>query len=60
VDIEQIEKILSTIVFRLEQDDEVLPFIQCQLLLHIYKKLDSIDDSLATMSTDSWNDHHNK
>lgn len=64
MDIEKIEQILESMGIGILPSSEIstadlFPLIQCKLLLHIYKKLESIDNSLASMSTDSWNDHHN-
>lgn len=64
MDIEKIEKLVSNLVASLEQETETispaygLPIVQLQLLLHIYKRLESIDDTLASMDRDSWERHH--
>ena len=34
--------------------------VQVYLLLQILDRLTSIDDSLTTMSSDSWDEHHGK
>jgi len=58
MDIEQIEKILSGMIAELDKQPEEdiketffevsLPLIQCQLLLHIYRKLEAIEEQGQT------------
>lgn len=63
MDIEQIEKMLSEIAARLEWGGQdrfmCILHLQCQLLLHFYKKLESIDDTLASIDREIFS-HLNK
>jgi hypothetical protein len=64
MDIEKIEQFVNQWYKELSstpdaKQSEIVPMMELSLLLAIYKKMESIDDSLSSMSTDSWNDHHN-
>jgi hypothetical protein len=64
MDIEKIEQFVNQWYKELAstpdaKQSEIVPMMELSLLLAIYKKMESIDDSLSSMSTDSWNDHHN-
>lgn len=65
MDIQKIEKILTGLNEDLKNAGDdisvglLLSVIQCNLLLHIYKQLENIEDDVSSMSKDSWADHHN-
>lgn len=57
MDIEQIEKFLATILPELAEDsklptDTILAAVQLQLLLHVYRKLEDIDETLIAILND--------
>lgn len=64
MDIEKIEKLLSNLYEQTKDLDipvpQALPMLQCYLLLHIYKKLESIDDSLGSLDKEIWDARHNQ
>jgi hypothetical protein len=54
MDIEEIEKVLTNLYADFKKhgasdSSDVFGFMACQLLLHIYKKLESIDERLDEM-----------
>ncbi len=54
MDIELIEKFLTRLYDDFKEegakpDQPIFQFVQCQLLLHIYRKLDDIDGSLGAI-----------
>ena len=63
MDIEKIEKILNGVVDCLEQIkpaipvESFFPVMQCQLLLHVYKKLEDIESRLNSMDNEMWVRH---
>jgi hypothetical protein len=64
MDIEKIEQFVNQWYKELAstsdaKQGEIVPMMELSLLLAIYKKMESIDINLASMSQDSWNDHHN-
>ena len=60
MDIEKIEKILTGVLTVIEQAEEdvsaatAMPFIECQLLLHIYRKLEAIEEQLGGIGRNMW------
>ena len=65
MNIEKIEEVINRWYEELAntsdaKQSELVPMMELSLLLAIYRKLESIDESLASMSADSWDDHHNR
>jgi len=63
MDLAEIQKQVDAWLENIKQDmyaQQTVEVVQCQLLLIIIDKLISIDESLSSMSSDSWDDHHNK
>jgi hypothetical protein len=60
MDIEYIEKVLNSLYEQLKEDDttvpmaSIIPFMQCQVLLGIYHKLEDIEGRLDSIDKELW------
>ncbi len=59
MDIETIEKFLNDYVRVKVQDpdvmaEEIMPYVTCQMLLHIYRKLEEIEEQLGGIGRNMW------